>query len=121
MAETNPMGGGRAVPLDLPALHIAILRDSLGDCLEGTERELEAPDELRDPDKTRSDAEAYKRLLAGLDRSEVVIPDDVAREAVKQMAAASDHGTGYAEVVAEHDALHGLLALLEGRDADVAR
>jgi hypothetical protein len=30
------------------------------------------------------------------------------------MAAASDEGTGYAEVVAEHDALYGLLALLEG-------
>lgn len=116
MANENPMGGRRTVPLDLPALHIAILRDSLDDCLEGTERELETPDELRDPDKTRSDAEAYKRLLEGLDRGEVVIPDEIAREAIKQMAAASDEGTGYAEVVAEHDALHGLLTLLEGRD-----
>jgi hypothetical protein len=105
------------VPLDLTALHIAILRDSLEDCLEGAERELEKSDELRDADKVRSDAEAYKRLLAGLDRGEVVIPDEVARQAVKQMAAASDEGTGYAEVVAEHDALHGLLALLEERDS----
>jgi hypothetical protein len=117
MANENPKGGRRAVPLNLPALHIAILRDSLEDCLEGAERELEVPDELRDPDKTRSDAEAYKRLLVGLDRGEVAIPDKVAREAVKRLAAASDEGTGYAEVVAEHDALHGLLALLEGRDA----
>jgi hypothetical protein len=116
MADENPMGGRRTVPLDLPALHIAILRDSLDDCLEGAERELEAPDELRDPDKTRSDAAAYKRLLAGLDRGEVIIPDEVAREAVRQLAAASDEGTGYAEVVAEHNALHDLLALLEGRD-----
>jgi hypothetical protein len=116
MANENPRGGRRTVPLDLPALHIAILRDSLENCLEGAQRELEGPDELRDPDKTRSDAEAYKRLLAGLDRGKVVVPDDVAREAVKQMAVASDEGTGYAEVVAEHDALHGLLALLEGRD-----
>lgn len=116
MADENPMGGRRAVPLDLPALHIAILRDSLEDCLEGAERELETPDELRDADKTRSDAKAYKRLLAGLDRGEIVRPDEVAREAVKRLAAASDEGTGYAEVVAEHDALHGLLARLEGRD-----
>jgi len=93
MANENPMGGRRTVPLDLPALHIAILRDSLADCLEGAERELETPDELRDPDKTRNDAEAYKRLLAGLDRGEVVIPDDVACEAVKQMAMAADEGT----------------------------
>jgi len=115
MANENPMGGRRAVPLDLPALHIAILRDSLEDCVEGAERELETPNELRNPDKTRTDAEAYKRLLAGLDRGEVVVPDEMARQAVKQMAAASDEGTGYAEVVAEHDALHGLLALLEGK------
>jgi hypothetical protein len=116
MANENPTGGRRAVPLDLPALHISILRDSLEGCLEGAERELEAPDELRDPDKTRNDAGAYKRLLAGLDRGEVTIPDEAAREAVKQMAVASDEGTGYADVVAEHDAFHGLLALLEGRD-----
>jgi hypothetical protein len=117
MADKKPMGGRRTVPLDLPALHIAILRDSLEDCLEGAERELETPDELLDPDKTRSDVAAYRRLLAGLDRGKIVVPDDVAHQAVKQLAAASDEGTGYAEVVAEHDALHGLLALLEARNA----
>lgn len=115
MASENPMGGRRAVPLDIPALQITILRDSLADCLDGVNRELEKPEELRDADKTRSDADAYRRLLAGLQRSEVLIPDEVACKAVKELAAASDEGTGYAEVVAEHDALHGLLVRLEGR------
>jgi hypothetical protein len=115
MASENPMGGRRAVPLDLPALQIAILRDSLADCLDGADRELERPEELRDADKTRSDGEAYRRLLASLERGEVVIPDEVACKAVQDLAVASDEGTGYAEVVAEHDALHGLLARLEGR------
>lgn len=43
-----------------------------------------------------------------------MIPDEPAREAVATLAAESDHENNYAEVVAEHDALHGLLGVLEG-------
>jgi hypothetical protein len=113
MANENPKGARRAVPHDLSAQHVAILRGHFAACLEGAEGDLETPERLRNPDKLRSDADAYKRLLAALKRGDVLIPDEAARVAVKEMAVAADEATDYAAVVAEHDALHGLLALLE--------
>jgi hypothetical protein len=113
MAKKNPTGGRRAVPLDLPAQHIAILRDSLSDCLEGLRGDLEAPGGLSAPDEAHQEAEAYQRLLAGLARGKILVPDEAARAAVEAIAAGDDEASNYAEVVANHEALHGLLALLE--------
>lgn len=114
MANENPTGGGRAVPLDLPPEHITILHDSLASCLEGVRGDLETPDLMRDPDKSRQEADAYERLLAGLARGEIVVPDEAARAAVEAIAVDDDRQSNYAEIAANHDALHGLLALLEG-------
>ena len=62
--------------------------------------------------RARREADAFERLLAGLDRGEIVIPDEGAREAVEAMATAADQENNYAKVVAEHEALFGLLARL---------
>jgi hypothetical protein len=43
---------------------------------------------------------------------EVLVPDEVARAAVAAAAKAYDEASDYAEVVAHHDALHGLLVAL---------
>lgn len=105
MAKKNPTGGRRALPLDLPPEQITILRDSLADCLEGVRGDLETPEEMRDPDKARREADSYERLLAGLARGEVLVPDEAARAAVEKIAAADDKASNYAEIVANHDAL----------------
>lgn len=114
MANENPTDGRQVLPLDLPAEHITILRDSLADCLEGVRGDLATPEGLREPDKARWEAEAYERLLAGLERGEIVVPDEAARAAVERIARSDDKASNYTEIVANHDALHGLLALLEG-------
>lgn len=112
MADQNPMGGEQLVPLELPALHISILKRTLGDSLEGVRGDLETPEAMLDPERARHEAEAYERLLAGLERGRIAVPDDDAREALAAIAAASDRENEYEAVVAEHDALHGLLGHL---------
>lgn len=115
MAEKNPMGGERAVPLDLPANHLLILRATLADCLEGVRGDLKTPEAVTDTEQAREEADAYQRLLAGLARGKILVPDEAALSAVRKIATADDEASNYAEVAANHDALHGLLSLLEGK------
>lgn len=115
MANENPTCGERAVPLDLPANHLLILRDTLADCLAGVRDDLETPEAMKDPDQAREEADAYQRLLAGLARGKILVPDDVALSAVRKIAKADDEAGNYAEIAANHDALHGLVSLLEGK------
>ncbi len=114
MAEKNPTGGQRVVPLDLPDPHILIVRDTLADCLAGVQNDLEAPGGVRDPKQLRREGDAYKRLLAGLVVGQVLVPDEDARIAVEVIARGDDRASDYAEIIANHDALHGLLGLLRG-------
>ena len=117
MAHQNPMGGGHAVPLELPAPHIKILRESLTTWLTGVRGDLERPDRIKYPERARIEADAFERLLVGVERGELIVPDDPARLALAKAVKGNDDGTEYARVVAEHDALHGLLGLLEGAPA----
>jgi hypothetical protein len=112
MADENPTDGGRMAPLDLRPQHIAILRRTLSDCLEGVRADLRTPERMRDPVSAAREAGAYERLLCALDRGQVSVPDEAAREAVAIIAAQWDRENNYEAVVAEHDALHGLLASL---------
>jgi hypothetical protein len=114
MADHNPTGGGQAVPLDLPAPQVVLLRQTLTSCLVGVKGDLARVGEIPNAEKAREEAGAFRRLLRGLHRGEVVVPDEPAREAVATLAAESERENNYAEVVAEHDALHGLLGVLEG-------
>jgi hypothetical protein len=113
MAKKNPRGDGSTVALNLPPEQVAILRDHLTDWLDGARRDLTTPERLQDPRRTRAEAEAFERLLAALDRGEVTVPDQDAYEALAAAAKGADEASNYAEVVAAHDALYGLLALLE--------
>jgi hypothetical protein len=117
MATKNPMCGERPVPLDLPAKHIPILRDRLTGWLEGVREDLKTPERMENPGKARREAQAYERLLVGLTTGQICLPDEVARAAVETATAAYDEGSNHAEIAANHDALHGLLAVLEGREA----
>jgi hypothetical protein len=114
MATDHPTSGRRTVPIDLPADHMTILRDDLGNWLEGVRLDLETPEKLHEPDRSRREADVYERLLAGLDRGEILLPDEEARARIEAAAKANDEEFNYAELSATHDAHHGLLALLGG-------
>jgi hypothetical protein len=114
MATQHDTGGGEAVPLDLPDPQVKILRGTLTSCLEGVSGDLKTPDRVPDPEKARREADAYQRLLAALDQGQIIVPDDAAREAVEAMVLSVEEDTDYAEIIAEHDALFGLLSLLSG-------
>jgi hypothetical protein len=106
------MAGPRVVPIDLPPAQTEILRDELLGWLAGIEEDLEAP--LRPPDQAAAieEGEAFGRLLAALDRHEIELPDEEAREAMSQAAEGYDEASSYERVVAVHDAHHALLSLL---------
>lgn len=114
MAKKNPTGGERVVPLDLPDEHISILRERLTNWLEGVREDLKTPDQMESPDEARQEAQAYERLLVSLATGQLCLPDEPARVAVETAATGYDEGSNHAEIAANHDALHGLLAVLEG-------
>ena len=113
MANTDPTGSARTVALHLDPAHIALLREAFTSCLEGLRGDLESHERLRDPERSRREARAYERLLRGLERGEIRVPDEVARQVVASVAAAWDEANEYEQIVAEHSALHGLLGQLE--------
>jgi hypothetical protein len=104
------------VPIDLPAGHIAILRSNLSDWLDCVREDLEKPERMSDPERARREADAFDRLLAGLDRGEILSPDEDARSAIESAARGHDRESGYVEIATTHDAHHGLLALLGGAE-----
>lgn len=112
MSCKHHTSSSKAVPLDLPAAQVAILRKTFSACLEGIRGDVEAQRRLLDPARAHRDADAYERILAGLDRGEVFVPDEEAREAVRTIATAVDEENEYAAVIAEHVAFCELLARL---------
>jgi hypothetical protein len=114
MSCSQPTGGGTAVALDLPDSQGKILRSTLTSCLEGVSDDLKWPERLPDPGRARREADTYERLLTALDVGAISLPDEEAREAVEVMVLSIERDPDYAQVIAEHDALHGLLGVLEG-------
>jgi hypothetical protein len=98
--------------LDLPAEHRRLLRDIFRGGLDAATESVEKGS--RDPDRSREKVAVYGRLIEALDRAEIVVPDETARSEVEEVMEAADRENNYAEVVAEHDALGGLLARLGG-------
>ncbi len=113
MADQNPTGDSRLVSVDLPDELAGILRRDLADWIADLRGDLQTPERLEDPDRTLVEVAAYERLLEGLDKGEISVPDEYAHRLLRKAAEAHDTDNGYAEVVATHDAMHGLLAVLE--------
>ena len=113
MATDNPTDDSRLVPLDLLDAQALILRRDLGDWIEALEADLREPERLEDPERTRADLAAYRRLLDGVKEGGIRVPDERAVCLLREAADAHDRETEYAEVVATHDAMHALLAPLE--------
>jgi hypothetical protein len=114
MANENPTGETRPVPLDLAAKHIPILRSCLNDWLHGVREDLKAPERLQHADKAQQEAQAFERLLVALVTRQIVLPDEDARAAVEAATVDHDEESNYREVAANHDALHALLGVLGG-------
>jgi hypothetical protein len=112
MAETNPTHGRRAVRLDLPPSQIEILCGLLDDWREDARRDLAHPKGVKDNGLIHQEAEAFDRLAVEVEKGEVLVPDEAARAAIEAAATAYDEASEYAEVIAHHDALHGLLVAL---------
>lgn len=114
MSCQNPTQGGDSVALDLTPAQITIMRENLSDWLEGVREDLQTPDRLADPERTRAEAAAYERLRAGVAEGRIAVPDEAVRDLLRAAAEGHDKENGYAEAVAHHDAMHALLAMLEG-------
>jgi len=116
MADENPTGPGAAVALNLPADQIRFLRSTFKSARAGIYDELrEYPGQLREPARLRREIVLYGRLLTALDEL-VIVPDREVRDVVGDLAGIIDSGNEYSRVVAEHEALHGLLDQLDGGD-----
>jgi len=114
MSCSNPMGDGASVALNLSDKHTAILRRDLASWAADLRADLQEPERLEDPDRTRAEAAAYERLFAAVESGELRVPDAEAERVLRAAAEAHDRETDYERIAAEHDAMHGLLAALEG-------
>jgi len=117
MADQNPTGRGYAVALNLPADQVAFVRGIFEKARDGVRDELrDYPKQLEDPNYVRREAAAYDRLLNALDEL-VIVPDGDVLAILADLATIIDQGNEYSRVVCEHEALHGLLDQITGRDA----
>ena len=118
MADENPTGRGAAVALDLPADQAGFLRGTFVDAREGVQDELRHhPGEVKDPAHLHREEAAYGRLLTALDEC-VIVPDPDVRAVVRDLAGVIDQDNEHSRVVFEHDAFHGLLAVLEPEEVE---
>jgi hypothetical protein len=114
MADENPTGRSTAVALNLPADQVSFLRSTFRSARAGIYDELrEYPGQLKEPARLRREIVVYGRLLTALDEL-VIVPDRDVRDVLGDLAGIIDSGNEYSRVVAEHEALHGLLDQLGG-------
>jgi hypothetical protein len=121
MSCKNPTHGRRTVPLRLPAAQAAILGNDLDGWIAGIEEDQEGSDARPGADSPIREAEAFRRLRAGLDAGEITLPDEEARAAMAKAADGCDETEGYERAVAVHDAHHALIDVLGGAGAECAR
>jgi hypothetical protein len=116
MADENPTGRGSAVALSIPADQVCFLRSTFRSARAGIRDELrEYPKQLKEPTRLHREDAAYGRLLAALDEL-VIVPDADVRVVVGDLAKIIDGSNEYERVISEHEALHGLLGQLGGRE-----
>jgi uncharacterized protein YdcH (DUF465 family) len=117
MADQNPTGSGATVALNLPADHVRFLRSTFEKARAGVKDELEEfPDQL-DPKRLEREEAAYARLLEALNEL-AIVPDRDVRDLVADLARIVDRANEYSRIVEEHEALHGLLARLDGTERE---
>ncbi len=121
MADANPTGDPRVVPVHLAEDQQEILRDELLGWLAGIEEDLADAGPVADPGALLREAAAFRRLLAALDSGRIELPDEEARAVLARAAEGHDETIDYQKVTAVHDAHHALLALLGGGEGSDGR
>jgi hypothetical protein len=113
MADENPTGRGSTVVLSIPADQARFLCSTFEKARAGVKDELEEFPHQLDPERLQREEAAYGRLLAALDKR-AIVPDQDVRDVLGDLAGVIDESNEYRRVVAEHEALYGLLAQLRG-------
>jgi hypothetical protein len=114
MADTDPTGGGSTVALTISPEDRRFLRLTFEMAREGIRDELtEHPDRLREPARLHREEASYGKLLDGLGTGSIV-PDCAVRDLLCHLAEVIDQNNEYTRVVAEHEALYGLLGQIKG-------
>jgi hypothetical protein len=119
MADEKPTDGARVVPLDLSIERRLILRNEIEVWRAGDREDLETPEKLADPDRTRRRVATYERLIEALSRGKIELPDEEARAALQAAADGFDDAEEWDETRAIHDAQRALLAVV-GDDDEMA-
>src|ERR1700742_2691711 len=108
------------MPLDLSIERSLILRNEIEDWRAGDREDLETPDKLADPDRTRRRVATHERLIEALTRGTIELPDEEARAAVQGAADGCDEAEEWEETRAIHAAQRALLAVLGGDGGQTA-
>jgi hypothetical protein len=114
MADENPKGAPRAVPIIFSDHLIDLLKQEVIGWLAGVEEDLETPEGLKDPEASVREAAVFKRLLEALDRREVMLPDEEARATIERATEGYEEAAEYTLATLRHDAHVALLDLLGG-------
>jgi aspartate carbamoyltransferase catalytic subunit len=113
MSCHHSMDADHAVAVRVPTRHAKFLRESLDACRDSLLADLATPDQLRDPQRARHEADAYGRLLKSLDTC-VIVPDADVLYVLRALADSVDNANDFTRVVFEHRAFCGLLGQIEG-------
>ena len=114
MADENPMGAPRAVPIIFSDHLIDLLKQEVCGWLAGVEEDLETPEGLKDPEASVREAAVFRRLLEALDLREVMLPDEEARATIERASEGYEEAPEYTLATLRHDAHLALLDLLGG-------
>lgn len=114
MADENPKGAPRAVPIIFSDPLVDLLKQEVHGWLAGVEEDLETPEGLKDPEASVREAAVFRRLLEALDRREVMLPDEEARTTIERATEGYEEAAEYTLATLRHDAHLALLDLLGG-------
>lgn len=121
MAENDPTRESAPVSLDLEHRDREFLQEVLTMARDGVRDELsEHGQQVHSPERLRREQAALERLLTGVEQSRI-LPDPDAIAVLHELADIIDSSNDYRRVVAEHGALHGLIATLERRRGSCSR
>jgi len=104
---------GQPLALTIPPEHVGMLRGWFTACIEGRREDAEKEPEAEANAGRLAEAEAFEQLLAALG-TYTIIPTPTVCDALANLARAIDRDNKYAATVREHEAVHGLLAQIEG-------
>ena len=114
MADTKPTTDQRVVRLGMPIEHRMILRNRIETWREGELGDLEAPEQIRDPDAARRRAVVYERLIEALRTGRIALPDEEARSCLSEAATGFEESEEWEETKVDHDSLWSLLHAVGG-------